>query len=425
MINALTPTGLTIQTLQDAQTQMVAALQAIYGIGINVNPESPDGQLVMAFCQGKIDVLELIQAVYNSFDPDQAVGSALDLRCAINWVQRRVGTYTNTLINVTAIGPANLVGLDLSNTPFTVQDSAGNQYQLNTSFNFLVAGSEELMFQASIVGAVTPALNSITTVVTVQNNISTVTNDSATGLVIGTPYESDARLRLRRQQSVALPSKSWYQGLIAALLSSTSPTFNGAQVYENTGPSIDANGIPGHGIWTVIDDSSLYGIHLPSMQALANYYGGLIFPHLGAGCNQKNPDGITGWIISFTGSAVPGGATFNVYFDQPVLTPLYISINAQTMPGGPALDPSAYKAALVSNFGAGGDGQYSIGGSADASEIIAFLKNENPLVSFNSEGVSLDGITYYPLILCDGIGGDPSPQAKFTVATANIKVNGV
>ena len=125
--NSISSSGLSIQTLADIISEILngapgyPGLKAIYGADINVDPNSPDGQMINLFAQGKIDVLEMLQSIYDSFDPDQAVGTVLDQRCAINGAVRTAGTYTETNVNVTASQAATLQGLDLyPSAPFTV-----------------------------------------------------------------------------------------------------------------------------------------------------------------------------------------------------------------------------------------------------------------------------------------------------------------
>ena len=83
MPNVIDSTGLTIQTYDEIVAEILngtsdfPGFYAIYGADINVDPNSPDGQMVGIFAQGKLDVLEFLQQIFNSFDPDKAVGVAL------------------------------------------------------------------------------------------------------------------------------------------------------------------------------------------------------------------------------------------------------------------------------------------------------------------------------------------------------------
>ena len=418
--NAVTPTGLTIQTIADITAELIAGLQAIYGIDINVNPESPDGQLVNLYAQGKIDMLEFIQQVFNSFDPDQAVGTSLDLRCAINGVIRKPGTYTQLMVDVVVTSPVSLIGLDVTTNPFTVQDTTGNQYNLLNSVSLTVPGTYSLEFQASTVGAITPALNSLTVISTPTFGIAS-TNNPSNPINVGSLTETDVALRLRRQRSVTLPSKSWYEGLQASILQYGA---NDCRVYENDTNSTDSNGIPAHSIWTIIDDNNL----LPTAPSLAKTiaseaYARIVYVRKNAGCGQKphTTDGYTVPVLQ------PDGSYLEIELDIPTLVNLYVSLDAYQMPGGPILDPTSLKNQIY-NYFQSGDGRYKIGQTADASEITRYLKGLNPLVAFNNEGVSqTNGSGYTYMIPCDNLFGRPTLQSRWTLgalSSSNILING-
>ena len=107
MPNLIDQTGITIQTLPQIIDEILngtadyPGMFQIYGANINVNPNSPDGQMIAIVAQAKLDMLEFIAQVFASFDPDQAIGVVLDQRCSINGVAREAGTYTITPVTVT------------------------------------------------------------------------------------------------------------------------------------------------------------------------------------------------------------------------------------------------------------------------------------------------------------------------------------
>ena len=213
--NALTPTGLTIQTSADILNELLngatgfPGMYAIYGLNININPNSPDGQMLNIIALSKEDMLQLIQQVNAQFDPDQAVGTILDQRCAINGIIRTPGTYTQQYVSVTASQAATLQGLDLYPlTPFTVADSAGNQYQLVNTYNFSGSGTQPLLFQAALLGAVQVSINTITTIATPTLGITSVNNPLPVTSV-GTNEQTDAALRIARRQAISKASRGF------------------------------------------------------------------------------------------------------------------------------------------------------------------------------------------------------------------------
>lgn len=132
--NYVDSTGLNLQQLADIVTELENGFKAIYGSDINVGANSPDGQMINLFAQAKIDILDCISQVYNSFSPTSAIGVALDQRCALNGVVRKGATKTTTNVTVTTDREVSLLGLSAgAGTPFTSKDLAGNKFYLTTS----------------------------------------------------------------------------------------------------------------------------------------------------------------------------------------------------------------------------------------------------------------------------------------------------
>jgi|GEM_PF-1174492 uncharacterized phage protein gp47/JayE len=274
--------GLTIPTISEIRDEILNGTVLFPGYltifpGANVQPNSPDANLINIFAQVAVDEYEFLQMIYDAFDPDQARGPTLDARCAINGIQREAGTYTQQGVTVTAIGACNLQGLDLyPSNPFTVSDGQGNQYQLLTTYAFSGAGSAALLFQAATIGAIQSTVGAINSIVTVVAGVASVTN--ATGpAILGVPEETDAALRIRRSNSVANGSTGYADGLLGVLLAV--PGVTGAKVYENDGPAIDSDGIPGHSIWVIVAGG---GVGFDAAVAAA------IYSKKDAGCGQTN-----------------------------------------------------------------------------------------------------------------------------------------
>lgn len=390
--NSITPAGITIQTLTEILEEMrngttdFPGLLSIYGSDINLDPNSPDGQLLNLLAQSKIDMLELINQVFSSFDPDQAVGINLDRRCAINGIVRSGGTYTIQPIAVTVDRALTLQGLSSSPTnPFTIQDAQGNKYQLITTADFVGAGTSTLSFQAVEVGPVNSALNAITTVVTVTLGVTGV-NNPTTALSVGVAQESDAALRTRRSRSVSIPSKGYIDGLIGSLLDIEGVTQ--AEVYENVTDATDLRDIPPHAIWVIVEGGS--------SQDIAE----TIYLKRSLGCNMKgaievNITQIDGWILT-------------IKFDRPISENLYIAFDVEAITGD--VDLEFLRTQILARL------TYDINQPADSSRVVALVKEIYPNAAVSNEGVSTDGITYYSLVAPSTV------QHQFTIA--EVEING-
>ena len=381
--NSLGPGGLSIQSLPDVIDELLngapgyPGLLQIYGPNLNVNPNSPDYQMVTLYAQGKIDTLQQLQKIFNSMDPDQATGTVLDERCAYNGVFREQGTYTLQQVSVTVTGALTLPGLDLypAATAFTVQDGQGNQYALQTTYSFLTSGTQSLLFQSLLLGPVTSAANTITVPVTKLAGVSSVNNPSGPSSV-GVNEETDPALRIRRANSVALPSRGWYQGLYAGLLDIEG--VSNALVVENRTNASDSNGIPAHGIWCLV------ALSASDVGTVENEIAQTIDIERTGGCNMKGSISIP--------VAQPAGPDVDILFDLATTQNLWVEAQVDAISGH--VDNAYIASQILAAFG----NSYSINQAADASSIVAFIKQLYPNAYVSGEGVSTDGLSYVPLV---------------------------
>lgn len=395
MPNAIDSTGIQTQTTPEIIAEILdgtpdyPGMRQIYGADINVAPNSPDGQMVNIVAQAKTDVLEFITQVYNSFDPDLAIGVALDQRCAINGVVRKAGTYTVTNVTVTTDRALTLAGLSEDDgNPFTVQDSAGNQFQLVDTEIIASAGAYVLPFRATDLGAVETTPNTITTIVSITLGVVSVNNPGA-ATNTGTNEESDNALRIRRQNSVALPSIGYFSGLVGAL-----QNLDGvlqASVFENFTNATDGDGTPAHSIWCIVLGGEVGDV--------AN----VIYLKRNAGCGMRGSVVVP--LVQLDGS------TFNVQFDRPTDEDLYISIDIAAISG--TIDEDFIRSEILRLL------SYGINQPADTTTIACLVRQISPNASTSNEGVSNDGITYVSLLQTS------SKDRIFSLATERVIINGI
>jgi hypothetical protein len=159
MPNQLTAEGLELLTREEWTAFWEEKFRAIYGNDINLDPDTPDGQFIGICVQVSLDGGDLVNQVYNSFDPDNAIGVILDQRIAINGIQRLAGTYSITPITLVISQPVTLYGLDqvdgIDPQPvYTVRDNEGNRWLLlETTTDGLLPGTYALNFRAQNPGA--------------------------------------------------------------------------------------------------------------------------------------------------------------------------------------------------------------------------------------------------------------------------------
>lgn len=391
-VNAITPTGLTIQNYSDIVSEILngtasfAGMYSIYGPNINVNPNSPDGQMINIVALSKEDMLQLIQQVNASFDPDQAVGTVLDQRCAINGVLRQVGTYTVTNVSVSATQAATLQGLDLyPAAPFTVSDSSGNQFQLVTTYAFVGPGTQVLAFQAALIGAVQTVTNTITTIVTPQLGITSVNNPTS-ATVTGVTGQSDASLKIDRRKGISMASRGFLESIVDNVAQVSGVSYV-TVIENNTGSTVAP--VPAYSIWVIV----VGGVQLDVATAINNTRS------FGAGMYGATSQVVTN----------PNGSTITIKFDYATSENLFIAFSYTVVTGS---DPGhTYIANQIAALLT-----YIPGQTAVASDITALVQAIAP-------GISITGMSIGPT---SGVGfTTKAPTDKnyvWTVSAGNIAI---
>ncbi|ECA8631739.1 hypothetical protein ERG30_24865, partial [Salmonella enterica subsp. enterica serovar Newport] len=98
-------------------------------------------------------------------------------------------------------------------------------------------------------GAVAAPAGTITTINTPTRGWTSVTNPAAA--TVGAPAETDAELRIRQGQSVAIPSITPFEGVDGAIANIAGVTRH--KLYENDTGKADGNGLPPHSISAIVD----------------------------------------------------------------------------------------------------------------------------------------------------------------------------
>lgn len=386
MPNSLDANGLQIKSTTEIVESLSSAFRAIYGQDINIESNTPDGQLIQILSQAIQDGLELLQEIYNSFDPDYAIGRTLDERCAINGIQRRSGTYTYVPVNVTVDRSVTLNGIDTvsEEEAYTVSDNQNNQFVLSTTSN-LTAGTTSLSFRAKQIGQVEVLPNTITNPVTIVLGVSSINNASGASSV-GINEETDAQLRARRRISVSLTSKGYTDGLKSALLNIND--VQNVNVYDNRTDVTDSDGIPPHSIWVIVEGGTNDEI------------GRVMNSKVSGGVGMKGSQ--TVWVTQ------EDGYSDEYRFDRPVNQTLSVKVNITPI-GDTQIDQNYIKQQVASYF------SFSPNQTVDSSSIVCYITSIQSNISCAVE-VSADGTNW-------GLIATPSSkQNRFVITTDSITI---
>jgi uncharacterized phage protein gp47/JayE len=394
MPNILDANGLQVASVAEITAALTSAFQSIYGSDINVNSNSPDGQLIGILAQNIQDVLEILLQVYNSFNIDSAFGTTLDARVAMSGVQRKQGTFTQAQVNVVVSQALSLTGLDavIANpnlTAFTVSDDAGNQFQLVTTHAFGGAGNATLTFQSAVIGQIQTTQNTIQTIVTSQLGVTSVNNPSTAGDIQGLPEETDPQLKIRRASSFSLQAIGPADALRAALLNDAD--ISDAYVVEND-TNGTVNGVTAHSIWVIVTGGTGPEI------------GQVIYAKKSPGCGMV---GAQSQII-----ARPQGNSFTAQWDYSLTQALTIRATLTPKIPGQTFDLAGDAIKLANAL------IYKLGQSPNIGDVVVAMQAIEPEAILSVVNVSKDGgATWQNIVSPD------TAQKYFTVSSANITLS--
>lgn len=318
MTTQLTSTGFQRDGLDVTLAALQAAAQTIFGTDINVDSDSPDGQLLGVFAGAKSDLDQLLESIYNNFNPNNATGLGLSRLVQLNGIKRIAGAYS--VDNVTFSGIENTV----ISSGFLIANP-DTQYQFETQADATIdsTGTVTVAVKCTVMGDVSIAAGTITKLVNAQYGVTSVTN-LGTGSA-GRAEETDAELRIRRLKCVAVASQGLADSVLAGLLNDSNVTL--ATVVENRTDSEDANGLPPHSICAVVlgdtDDNVAQ----------------IIWDTISCGCT---------WYGNTTGTATDiKSHDHTVAFSRPVKVPIYVEMTIAKRTGYPNTAVSDIQTAMV------------------------------------------------------------------------------
>lgn len=238
----VTAEGISAPDYQTILETLTSYFQQIYGSDAYLEPDSKDGQMVALVALAIHDANNTAISVYNCFSPATGYGAALTSNVKINGIARKGAT--NSTVDLLLTGTP---GTTITNG--TVKDTNNVIWRLPASVSIGVGGTVTVTATCSNSGAVAALAGTITTINTPTRGWASVTNPAAA--TVGAPAETDAELRIRQGQSVALPSLTPFEGVDGAI--ANVPGVTRHKLYENDTGATDSNGLPPHSISAIVD----------------------------------------------------------------------------------------------------------------------------------------------------------------------------
>ncbi|HDR0739437.1 baseplate J/gp47 family protein [Pasteurella multocida] len=239
----LVESGIVIERLDSILERVEQGFKRIYGQNINIDPDTPDGQMIGILGQIKVDLEELAEDVYRQLDPDLATGAWLEQRVAYAGLVRRKASYSYLRSVILTGDPYteinNLIVSDTNKTRWILEQKA----TLNES------GSARADFRSEELGAFSLNAHTQLTIETITLGLNSVT--TSVDAEIGIEEETDSQLRQRFSKSRAknaINSAEAIEGEIGDLAD-----VKQVIVLENNTSQTDSIGIPPHSINVVVE----------------------------------------------------------------------------------------------------------------------------------------------------------------------------
>ncbi len=381
--------GLLIDEFSTIYNRLADKFKLIYGQDINLEQNSPDGQLLGIITNEIYDLQTLILHIYNSFDPDLAQGVELNKLLKLIAQTRRAST--KSIVDITIVANANVT----LPADYTIIDENKNEWVINAETT-LISGTNIISFNAVNFGAIEASANTINDVVTVFPEITSVNN--ALPAEVGRDEESDVLLRKRRNNLLSVNSNSTIAGVYSKLF--LLDTVTDAVIYENATDTYDAlKDLNAHALWCIVDGGSIDEITK------------IIATDKTIGTDLKGTVSNNYVEIFLKADGTTRALTHIVKFDRPTEIPLYIKLTVSKKIITDIIDMDAIKNKLVEKL-------YSINEKATATELYAYVYSAgNTFIASNLE-VSKDNITF-------GNTATNDYDEKFIISAVNIAITEV
>ena len=200
-----TPQGLQIPTETEVLNGVLADFNDAFGGGLNLNLETPQGQLASSLAAVIADKNNVIAELVNQIHPEYAEGVMQDAIAQIYFLQRKPATDSAVV--------CEFVGLPGTQIPqgFIVQDAAGNQWALQQEIGIPIGGKVSGTLIAA--GQIEAPAHSVNVVYQALVGLDRVDNPHPA--VPGRAEESRAEFAERRRRSVAINAHGTPQAVYA------------------------------------------------------------------------------------------------------------------------------------------------------------------------------------------------------------------
>jgi uncharacterized phage protein gp47/JayE len=246
----LTTSGFTKSTLAERIAQLQGIWQSALGATIDVDAESPDGQIIGALAEMFANLDDIAEATYNGLLPDGAVGDFLTRLVKLNGISKNAGSYST--VTCTFSGTSGTVIPTTALIRSTAEQDTTITWSPTAEVTIGGGGTQTGTVQCNTLGDYQAAAGTLTRIQTVISGWTAVTN--AADATRGYLAETDERLRARRARSVSAPSQAITDSVYAAIVNLDNVAQ--AVVWENeldTAKTMPGGTLSPHSIYAIVD----------------------------------------------------------------------------------------------------------------------------------------------------------------------------
>jgi uncharacterized phage protein gp47/JayE len=195
----LTSEGFEAKTLEEIKAELESGLRTEISDTLNVETDSPLGQLIGIFSSKLREVWELAEEVYNSSYPDSASGFSLGALSVLTGTQRAPATRSRVLVNVDVDPGTYAAGTIVAHVEGDPTARFVNAEEV-VNAGPGAATVQGVLFLAENTGPVRANSGTLTTIAEPLAGLNSITNPEDAEL--GAEVESDTDLRIRREEEL-------------------------------------------------------------------------------------------------------------------------------------------------------------------------------------------------------------------------------
>ena len=233
--------GITINDFNEIFDNLATGYQDIYGNDIDLSQNTPDGQIVGIETKALSDMSEFCVSLYNSFDPDFAMGVALNKILKLNGLKQQQATKSSVDITLICSKEVSLP------SDYTIKDANGQRWVIDEA-KTLSAGTHLITFYSQLFGKFEALPNTVNQFDTIVLGVVSVNNTLKA--TVGVDEYTDEEMRQIRNSILQRNSTSTVGGLVGKLYDFCTSV----KVYENKENTLNEDlDLEGNSIWVICE----------------------------------------------------------------------------------------------------------------------------------------------------------------------------